>query len=226
MQTEIGRRQGGKGTGLGLALVRQIVQLSRGRLGVDSKIGKGTTIWFEIPYTLGNASSDLDPEDPMELSCASGDTAVSTTLSQAETLTNGNSPISKTAKAEDDQENRQDGYTAEQILISGPPDADGVLTPTSLRKANSRRPSLHQSRTRSDNSRKHTESPLPISAAKEPEPHSKIPQPTLAPSPPPVPADTPTPTALPKPDGSAGDGLNVLVVDDDKYVLLTHAWTG
>ena len=52
VQTEIGRRQGGKGSGLGLALVRQIVKLSHGRLGVESTFGKGTCIWFELPYSL------------------------------------------------------------------------------------------------------------------------------------------------------------------------------
>lgn len=52
VQTEIGRRQGGKGSGLGLALVRQIVRLSNGRLGVDSEYGKGSVFWFELPYAL------------------------------------------------------------------------------------------------------------------------------------------------------------------------------
>ena len=47
-QTEQGRQQGGKGTGLGLALVRQIVKLSGGRLGVRSKIGQGSTFWVEL----------------------------------------------------------------------------------------------------------------------------------------------------------------------------------
>lgn len=45
VQTEIGRRQGGKGSGLGLALVMQIVKLSGGRLGVDSEIKKGSVFW-------------------------------------------------------------------------------------------------------------------------------------------------------------------------------------
>lgn len=52
VQTEIGRRQGGKGSGLGLALVMQIVKLSHGRLGVDSEQGKGSVFWFELPYSI------------------------------------------------------------------------------------------------------------------------------------------------------------------------------
>ena len=44
----MGRQQGGKGTGLGLALVRQIVKLSGGRLGVKSKANSGSVFWFEL----------------------------------------------------------------------------------------------------------------------------------------------------------------------------------
>ncbi|KAG1907991.1 Tco5, signal transduction HAMP domain histidine kinase [Suillus fuscotomentosus] len=52
-QTEQGRQQGGKGTGLGLALVRQIVRLSGGRLGLRSKVGYGSTFWVELPLGVG-----------------------------------------------------------------------------------------------------------------------------------------------------------------------------
>ncbi|QRW13620.1 protein-histidine kinase [Ceratobasidium sp. AG-Ba] len=53
MQTSSGLRQGGKGTGLGLALVRHIVALSGGRLGVKSKRAVGSTFWIELPLGVG-----------------------------------------------------------------------------------------------------------------------------------------------------------------------------
>ncbi|KAJ7580197.1 hypothetical protein C8J56DRAFT_962513 [Mycena floridula] len=65
-QTEEGRRQGGKGTGLGLALVRLIVNLSRGRLGVKSKAGEGSNFWVEIPLGVGSAAI-LPVEEPITL---------------------------------------------------------------------------------------------------------------------------------------------------------------
>ncbi|KAJ3743803.1 hypothetical protein DFH05DRAFT_1400075 [Lentinula detonsa] len=52
-QTERGKQQGGKGTGLGLALVRNIVKLSGGRLGVKSQSNQGSTFWVEIPLSVG-----------------------------------------------------------------------------------------------------------------------------------------------------------------------------
>lgn len=59
-QTEQGRQQGGKGTGLGLALVRQIVKLSGGRLGVRSKVGQGSTFWVELPLLVGKQAALQD----------------------------------------------------------------------------------------------------------------------------------------------------------------------
>jgi PAS domain S-box-containing protein len=42
-------RDDGRGVGLGLVIVRRIVEAHGGRVGVDSQLGAGSTFWFELP---------------------------------------------------------------------------------------------------------------------------------------------------------------------------------
>ena len=38
-----------KGTGLGLTVVQKVIEAHGGELGIESELGKGTTVWMELP---------------------------------------------------------------------------------------------------------------------------------------------------------------------------------
>jgi len=46
-----GRSRERGGTGLGLSIAKHIVQLHGGRIGAESEVGKGTTVFFTLPLS-------------------------------------------------------------------------------------------------------------------------------------------------------------------------------
>jgi signal transduction histidine kinase len=48
-RVDVGRSRADGGTGLGLAIVRHMVEAHGGRVGVESAVGRGTTIWADFP---------------------------------------------------------------------------------------------------------------------------------------------------------------------------------
>ena len=50
-------RRGGDGVGIGLWVVRSIVEAHGGRVGVENRESGGTTFWFELPLMVTDAST-------------------------------------------------------------------------------------------------------------------------------------------------------------------------
>jgi hypothetical protein len=63
-----------QGAGVGLAVVKRLVELMDGSVGVESEVGRGTTFWLELPETSGG-EIEAENEIPTEAAvnaCSTG----------------------------------------------------------------------------------------------------------------------------------------------------------
>ncbi len=60
-RVDAGRSSQEGGTGLGLAIVKHLVSAHGGEVGIESAVGRGTTVWFTLPRSAGEPGS----EDPV-----------------------------------------------------------------------------------------------------------------------------------------------------------------
>jgi anti-sigma regulatory factor (Ser/Thr protein kinase) len=75
VQIRPGQLQEGRGSGLGLALCKQIVQLHGGEIGVNSEEGHGSEFYFTIPFSVFN-STFSSAEDASSTSSARADSKI------------------------------------------------------------------------------------------------------------------------------------------------------
>lgn len=54
-----------EGTGIGLTLVKQLGELMKGTVGVESSLGEGSHFWIDMPYTDNNSEYDSLSSKPL-----------------------------------------------------------------------------------------------------------------------------------------------------------------
>jgi signal transduction histidine kinase len=60
-RTQAARAQRETGSGLGLFIVRQLIERHNGHVGVQSALGQGSTFWFDLPFVDQEDTGETSP---------------------------------------------------------------------------------------------------------------------------------------------------------------------
>lgn len=108
------------GTGLGLSIVKNILELHNARFGVKSKLGAGSTFWFELPVqSIKNKHYMTQKIDALEISEESTINAEMVDLSKKPSKKKDNSKKRKKSEEQPEQNTEIDDAEIYEYEVSG-----------------------------------------------------------------------------------------------------------